>query len=417
MRLDRLALVLLIAASGHLSAQQPTSPATPPPVNPPSATGAVIGHVLCADTHQPARMASVVLQPVVDLDSPAVGPDTRNSKSEPTTTVVGTLLDGSFTIPNVQPGDYYVIAEKLGYLSPLSVFSRDDLNHPSSQTKDLIAQLLTTVTVVPSRTTNTTVTLLRGASISGTVRFDDGGPYAAAAVSLMHKDKTGKWVPFRTHLIASMSFVDSTDDRGRFRMVGLPAGEYLLKSTVDIHDIQTTYIFRNSGSSGPKQGFTLDVYYGDAVRQRDAKTIKLGDGEQSEGNDIEVSLTKLHSVSGTLLDSVTGQTVNGGRVELHDVDDNEMIANTTVGGNDDAFHFLYVPEGEYTLKVTNPREVTREEVSNCPDAPSGGCIPATHTKETTVQAYANAQQPIAIHNDVTGVTVSIQPKPPVKPAQ
>jgi hypothetical protein len=262
--------VFLVTISGSLPAQQAAAPA-------PAGTGTVTGHVICGDTQRPARMASVVLQPMVDLDSPALGTESRNSKSEPTTTAIGTLLDGSFTIPNVKPGDYYIIAEKLGYLSPLSLLSREDLNHPTQQTKDMIAALLTPVTVTANRTSNTQVTLLKGASISGTVRFDDGMPYANATVGLMHKDKTGKWVPFRTHLIANNSFVDFTDDRGRFRLVGLPAGEYLLKTTVDIHDTQTTYIFRTSGSSGSKPGFTLDVYFGDTVRQRDGKTIKLGD--------------------------------------------------------------------------------------------------------------------------------------------
>jgi hypothetical protein len=399
---------LLLALPLHLHAQDGGA------ATPDAGRGTVTGHVVCGDTRGPARMASVVLQPVVDLNSPAVGPVTRNSKSEPATTVVGTMLDGSFVIPNVPPGDYYVIAEKLGYLSPLSVFSRDELNHPTAETKQLIAQLLTTVTVVANHTSNTEVNLVRGAAIGGAVRFDDGGPYASAEVSLMRKDTSGKWAPFRTHLIASMSFVDSTDDRGRFRLVGLPPGEYLLKSKVDIHDTQTTYVFRTTGAVGPKQGFALDVYYGDTVRQRDAKTIKVVDGEQSDGNDIEIPLSKLHSVSGFLADAVSGQTVNAGKVELHDVDDDGLVASATVG-DDDGFHFLYAPEGEYTLKVTNPRKVTREEVSNCPA--QGGCVPATRTKETVVQSYENAQQPLAIHTDVTGVKVIVQPKAAKTPSQ
>ncbi len=396
---------LLLVVPCALAAQQAA------PVGPAAAdaeTGTVTGHVTCGDTRGPARMASVVLQPVVDLNSPALGPETRNSKSEPTTIAVGTMLDGSFRIPNVAVGDYYVIAEKLGYLSPLSVFSRDDLNHPTVQTKVLIAELLTTVTVVANRTSTAEVSLVRGATIGGAVRFDDGGPYASAEVSLMRKDATGKWVAFRTHLMASMSFVDSTDDRGRFRLVGLPPGEYLLRTKVDIHDVQTTYVFRTSGASGARPGFTLDVYYGDVVRQRDAKTVKVVDGEQSDGNDIEIPLSKLHSVSGFLADSVSGQTVNSGTVELHYVDDDGLVASAMVGGDDDAFHFLYAPEGDFTLKVTNPRAVTREEVSNCPG--SGRCIPATRTKETVVQAYSDAQQAIAVHSDVTGVRVVVAPK-------
>ena len=53
-------------------------------------------------------------------------------------------------------------------------------------------------------------------------------------------------------------------------------------------------------------------------------------------------------------------------------------------------------------------------MANCPNSANGGCVPATYTKETTVQAYANAQQPMVIHTDMTGVTVRVTAKPPAK---
>ena len=83
-----LALLLLLTLSA--AAQQPAP------------TGTVTGHVVCDDTHLPARMASVVLQPVVDLNSSDLKPD---SETEPytVTTVIQTLLDGSFTIQDVKP--------------------------------------------------------------------------------------------------------------------------------------------------------------------------------------------------------------------------------------------------------------------------------------------------------------------------
>ena len=394
-----LPLLLLATASPLASIAQQPAP-----------TGTVTGRVLLADTHLPARMASVVLQPIVDLTSPAHKPDGKDFKPEPNTTITQTLLDGSFTIPNVRPGDYYVIAEKLGYLSPLAQLSREDLNHPTKATADLMAALLTPVTVAANRTSTAEVHLLKGATIAGSIRFDDGTPDAASAVSLLSKDKSGKWSGFRTKLLAGPFSGTTTDDAGHFRFSGLPAGEYLLKTALELNEVIVNHIFNENGGTSSSTRYALDIYSGSAMRQRDAKLIKIVNGEASETNDIEIPLAKLHAVSGTVLEGNTGRIVNAAKVEIHYTDDDAQLVSTEVGKDDNTFHFLYVPEGEYTLKVTNPRDVTREEVPTCPDIKSG-CLPPTHTEEKTIRSFGPADQPLVLHSDVSGLTIAVLPKP------
>jgi len=389
-----LPLLLLATASPNASIAQQSAP-----------TGTVAGRVLCADTHLPARMASVVLQPIVDLTSPALKPDGKDAKPEPNTTITQTLLDGSFTIPNVRPGEYYVIAEKLGYLSPLAQLSRDDLNHPTKATADLMAALLTPVNVAVNRTSTAEVHLLKGATIAGSIRFDDGTPDAASAVSLLSKDKSGKWSGFRTKLLAGPFSGTTTDDAGHFRFSGLPAGQYLLKTSLELNDVIVNHVFNENGSSSSNTRYNLDVYFGNAMRQRDAKLIKIADGDASEANDIEIPLTRLHAVSGTVLEGSTGRSVNSAKVEIHYTDDDAQLASTNVSKEDNNFHFLYVPEGEYTLKIVDPRDVTREEVPY----PSG-TIPPTHTEEKTIRSFGNAEQPLVLHTDITGLTIAVPPK-------
>jgi len=148
------------------------------------------------------------------------------------------------------------------------------------------------------------------------------------------------------------------------------------------------------------------------MRQRDAKPIKLTGAEDSAGNDIEIPLSTLHAISGTVLEGATGRTVNAAKVSLHYTDDNSQLVSTEVGKDDNAFHFLYVPEGEYTLKVTDPRDVTRTEVPNCPP----GCVPPTRTEEKTVRSFGNAEQPLILHTDITALTVAVPTKPATSPA-
>lgn len=83
------------------------------------ATSTVTGHVYCADTNAPARMASVMLEPVRIVDE--AGIVTSGSHSQIMMTAVQTGLDGSFMIPKVSPGAYYVIAYKAG----ISLTARD----------------------------------------------------------------------------------------------------------------------------------------------------------------------------------------------------------------------------------------------------------------------------------------------------
>lgn len=369
-------------------------------------TGAVTGRVICGDTNLPARIASVTLVPVVDSTPPT--PRTGNSSSsqprEAATTIAETLLDGTFTIPDVKPGNYYVAVEKIGYLSPFAQLTREDLNHPTQETMALMARLLTPVSVAANRTTTTEVRILKGAAISGTIRFDDGSPDAGAGVRLFHKDKSGKWAGFRIFMLGRPGN-SGVDDQGHYRISGLPAGEYLVATDLQLSDIVVDHLFSSSGySSSSNSRFALNIYYPNSTRQRDAKPIKLDDGEEASSVDIEIPLTKLHSVTGSIVEAGTGQAVNAATVALLYPDDNSQLVSTSVG-KDDVFHLYFVPEGKYIVKVTNAREVDREEVPS-----PRGVFPPTHIVEKKIRDYGPAEQSIAIQTDMTGFIVAVPDK-------
>jgi hypothetical protein len=366
------------------------------PAQPP-ATGSITGHIFLGDSHLPARMATVLLLPVRRGDA-------DDAKAVVTHATVQTGLDGSFTIPKVIPGTYYVVADKLGYAPPASL-SRDDLEgyeHAPKIATDAFAAALTPVIVAANRITAVDVTLNKGAAISGTVRFDDGEPDTQTEVWLLRRDGSGMWAPFAVQKVWLFTTGAITDDQGNFRLAGLPAGEYLLGTSLG-----TELIKANNGGSDQSEGgyYSLGIYFGDGMRQRDAKVIKLKDGEESNGDNITIPLAKLHSVSGTVISIATGATVNTAQVELHYADDDSLAAEAGTSGDRDEFNFLYVPGGDYTLKVTHASDVT-DAANICP-----GC---THRPEDekTIRTYADASQPILVKGEMNGVTIQVKPQPP-----
>ena len=149
-----------------------------------------------------------------------------------------TVLDGSYSISGVKPGRYYVIVKKQGYLSPLSQLTREQLNKPDDAAQALISKLLARVTVTANHTAQADVRIYRGGTISGTVRFDDRSPNGGGGLSLVHKSKDGNWEAFKPAMMVGFFSKDGADDQGRYRISGLPAGEYLVKAEINLRVVK-----------------------------------------------------------------------------------------------------------------------------------------------------------------------------------
>jgi hypothetical protein len=256
--------------------------------------------------------------------------------------------------------------------------------------KEALAATLTPVVVAANRISTTDIVLNKGAVISGSVRFDDGEPYSQTTVSLLRKDKAGKWVEFGTTEGLSSDGAP-TDDQGNFRLTGLPPGEYLLRTTLKMEGgVVTT----PGAETTLDPDYRWDVYFGDGIRPSDAKIITLKDGEQSNGNTIEIPLSRLHSISGTILNIETGGPINSARVELHNADDDSLDTTAYITLPTGQFHFPYVAEGAYTLKVT-------------------GAVDAVPGKgdEKPIRTYSDASQSIIVKGEMSGVTIQVKPLP------
>jgi hypothetical protein len=200
--------------------------------------------------------------------------------------------------------------------------------------------------------------------------------------------------------MAGSGFYTQTDDQGHYRLTGLPAGKYLLKA--DLRLSKTTYKVTEHGSSYTSgSGYSLAIYAGNTTREKDAEAFALTLGEERRGVDIEIPVSKLHTVRGNILAARDGRVLNGGQLTLLHPDDKSMVAVTSLTNDDDTFNFSFVPEGDYILRVDGASDVEYSEISNPP-----GQWPPTHTDQRVLHQYGSAEQPIHINGDLSGVTIS-----------
>jgi hypothetical protein len=361
-------------------------------------TGSITGHIYCADTNAPARMASVQLKPVKEV-APPPGTD-RHDIGVPASGVVQTTLDGSFAIPNVAPGSYYVIVTASGYLSP---HPHDDNTDNSEDAKTQPPASKPPVTIprvdlTADQTANIDIRLERGAAVSGNIRFDDGSPATNVPVMPLRKSKN-KWVllpngDYAGYFTPSTSMM--TDDLGHYRIGGLHEDEYLLMITL-IHVDMRPPVARGSGLSDTLRS-ALVVYSGDTMRKSEAVSFKLGPGEDRAGVDIAIPLSKLHSISGVVTAASNGHAINSGEISIEDPVDKERVANGQLD-SDGAFHLDGVPEGSYTLRIQNARDIQNQQVSV-----AGGM---NISSEKITHQYGDLEQTIKIEGDIPNLVLAV----------
>jgi hypothetical protein len=345
-------------------------------------------------------MATVTLEPADVIDSISLGEEKRLSFSGE---AVETLLDGSFLMQNVAPGRYYVVASKAGYVSPVSLLyvrgnERSESEDGGPKKAPKTAPL---ITVQANLTVVVNATIERGAAVSGTVLYDDGSPASGLRLALLMRSK-GQWIPVPSNPVENASFHGYTDDLGKYRISGLPAGEYLLEAT--LHLSKTMYKADEHGGTSMtmNQVYSLSIYSGGSTRRKDGVPFSITSGEERRGEDADIPLTKLHTVRGSLLAEHDGHLLNGGRLSLLYADDRSVAANTSLTKDDNGFRFSFVPEGDYILHVDEAADNEYREVQNSP-----GAWPQTRTETRTLRQYGPTDKPIHVSGDFTEVIVEV----------
>jgi len=221
-----------------------------------------------------------------------------------------TGIDGSFEIEGLTLGKYVLLATLEGYLFPLAQFTWNELNvdsrSPAEPARRRVLEVLPTVTIEPDQTSSLSLRLERGAEISGTVSYDDGSPVISAQITIYRFSAERKqWQEVQ---LQNDSWPQrETNDKGVYRIAGLPTGRYLVSVRIPPEGGSWTTILggrlaRDFGQGHPGR---LEMYYGDTPRQKSATPVEVVSGERRPDIDIHFALSKLRTVSGIVVSDQT----------------------------------------------------------------------------------------------------------------
>ncbi|HET9130232.1 MAG TPA: carboxypeptidase regulatory-like domain-containing protein, partial [Terriglobia bacterium] len=238
--------------------------------------------------------------------------------------------DGTFTIPNVRPGQYRLAASRTGFL-------RREFGQRSRNGFGLPMNL-----EAGQQLRGIEIELRPAAAISGRVTNPEGDPMVAAEVRAM----TTAYQAGRRILRVVQSTL--TNDLGEYRLFGLPSGRYYV--SVAPADTQTSTVIVNPALSIPLpnappaflSASRSAVYYPNTTNSRNATPIDLPSGGDYGGANISFVALQRHHIRGN---------VPGGmaRVTLvpDDPDLTSQVRQTDASGG--PFDFPNVTPGEYTL--------------------------------------------------------------------
>lgn len=274
----------------------------------------------------------------------------RLGSLEPGNTDTTADLEGKFEVSGLQPVNYQIAASLRGY-APL-LRDVDDTQTGIYHVGDSVTLVLT-----------------KGGVITGTVTNQAGEPVVGVNVRAQIVNAANySLFPF-----SLLGLADRTDDRGIYRIYGLPEGTYLVWA----------------GGGGETYMTELDPFdtdvptYAPASTRDTAQEILVRAGTETNGVDIQYRGGSGHAVSGSAR-GPEGTQLPGFGIFIASANGSAWQTRASQGPNDRGFMLQGVDDGDYSITAVSQR-------------PDGEFL-FSATKQITVKGA-----------DVTGVELVVQP--------
>jgi hypothetical protein len=185
--------------------------------------------------------------------------------------------------------------------------------------------------------------LVRGGVITGKVTDAEGRPVIEEHITILPEDQA----KFRGRSFSATVGVGfQTDDRGIYRIYGIPEGRYRVSAGQADDDP-----YQNSNPRSGRVAYRR-TFYPDATQPDEAKVVEVTEG--SENTNIDITLGRTlpgFAASGKVVDSETGQPVMGLRFALRRIitDGNSVMSSMTASNSQGEFRLENVTAGTYAL--------------------------------------------------------------------
>jgi protocatechuate 3,4-dioxygenase beta subunit len=205
--------------------------------------------------------------------------------------------EGRFRLANIAAGRYYIRA-----FAPNFVITSDN---PAR------AMARTVILDEGDAIEGVNFTMTRGSVITGRVTDGEGRPVIGEVVHLSRVDDDNQQVP-SYYYFSNDRF--TTDDRGIYRIYGLPAGYYRVSVGTSKGENDGRAI-----SSGRRP--FVRTYHPNATESREAKIVELSAGTEATGINITVgSLSETFKADGRIVEGESGQPLPGLRFSYGNTD-------------------------------------------------------------------------------------------------
>lgn len=179
------------------------------------------------------------------------------------------------------------------------------------------------------------VKLVRGGVITGRITDSEDKPLIEQQVNIQSPDPSGNPVRLINSMFAYQ--MSMTDDRGVYRIYGLPAGRYRVSVGTNENQI----------SASSRNAYPV-TYYGGTNEEAKAAIVELQEGSEATNIDIRVGrANKTFIATGRVVDGDTGQPLSGVRIMYGPARQNEQFYGGFVGNPTSA-------RGEFRLEGIGP---------------------------------------------------------------
>ncbi len=361
-----LSFTLLVATPVRGVAQEQAKPQTAQtatrdnPTTPQSATAALSGRLLAADSGQPVRRATV-----------SIASSENGFRRTATTDQMG-----AFAFTQLPPGQFTLSATRQGFLDVAYGQRTPGSGRPGTAIPLAAGQKLEDVSMRMPRT----------GVLTGLVTDEFGDPAMGVQVrAWRYVKRSGE----RT--LAAVGGA-TTDDRGIYRIPGLLPGEYVVgtgaRETAEVMLVEAlkreaavadrmmaekmaldSYSYSYSvpaisGSRAPASGYA-SVYYPGTTQAASATSVTLGISEERAGVDMQMQVVPFSQITGSVI-GPDGGTAAGVEVRLVDAAASPAARTYSAAVRPDGtFSFNSVPPGQYLL-MARSRSRVNFQISGAP---------------------------------------------------